>query len=124
VADEATGPEQRMLRLSTVSAAVFAVVAITWGAAAASQVVLLDGVYSLIGVLLGGLSLRGAVLVDRGPTPHYPFGWEALTPVIVGVQGLVLLGSLGYAVVDAISVILQGGGATDYGAARPGSGSR
>lgn len=109
--------EQRLLRLSTVSAAGFAGVAIVWGALAGSQVVLLDGVYALIGVLLGGLSLRAAVLVERGPTPHYPFGREALAPLVVGVQGLVLVGSLGYAVIDAIGVIAEGGSDTAFGSA-------
>ena len=109
--------EQRLLRFSTVSAAVFSVVAIVWGGVAESQVILLDGVYALIGVLLGGLSLRAAVLVERGPTPHYPFGREALAPLVVGVQGLVLIGSMGYAVTDALSVIAEGGSDTALGSA-------
>jgi predicted Co/Zn/Cd cation transporter (cation efflux family) len=109
--------EQRLLRLSTVSAGLFAAMAISWGWWAASQVIVLDGVYALIGVLLGGLSLRAAVLVERGPTVRYPFGREALAPLVVGVQGLVLLGSLGYAVLDATEVILTGGSQTAFGSA-------
>ena len=109
--------EQRLLRLSTISAGLFAAMAISWGWSAASQVIVLDGVYALIGVLLGGLSLRAAVLVERGPTVRYPFGREALAPLVVGVQGLVLLGSLGYAVLDAVEVILTGGSETAFGSA-------
>ncbi len=109
--------EQRLLRLSTISAGLFAAMAISWGWLAASQVIVLDGVYALIGVLLGGLSLRAAVLVERGPTVRYPFGREALAPLVVGVQGLVLLGSLGYAVLDAVEVLLTGGSATAFGSA-------
>jgi predicted Co/Zn/Cd cation transporter (cation efflux family) len=84
---------------------------------AESQVIVLDGVYALIGVLLGGLSLRASVLVERGPTVCYPFGREALAPLVVGVQGLVLLGSLGYAVLDAVEVVLTGGSETAFGSA-------
>jgi predicted Co/Zn/Cd cation transporter (cation efflux family) len=109
--------ERRLLRISTIGAAGFSAVAIAWGWLADSQIILLDGVYALIGVLLAGLSLRAAVLVQRGPTSHYPFGREALAPLVVGVQGLVLLGSLGYAVLDAVQVILQGGSETAFGAA-------
>lgn len=109
--------EQRMLRLSTVSAAVFSAVAVTWGVLASSQVIVLDGVYALIGVLLGGLSLRAAVLVERGPTARYPFGREALAPLVVGVQGMVLVGSLAFAVIDAIEVIATGGSETEFGSA-------
>ena len=109
--------EQRLLRLSTISAGLFAAMAISWGWLASSQVIVLDGVYALIGVLLGGLSLRASVLVERGPTVRYPFGREALAPLVVGVQGLVLLGSLGYAVLDAVEVILTGGSETAFGSA-------
>lgn len=109
--------EQRLLLFSTVSAGVFAVMAILWGWLADSQIIVLDGVYALIGVLLGGLSLRAAVLVERGPTTLFPFGREALIPAVVGVQGLVLLGSLGYAALDALQVIVTGGSDTALGAA-------
>lgn len=123
IAQEGSGPgsapahEQRLLRFSTICAAGFSAVAIAWGLLADSQIILLDGVYALIGVMLAGLSLRAAVLVERGPTAHYPFGREALAPLIVGVQGLVLLGSLAYAVLDAVQVVLGGGSQTAFGAA-------
>jgi len=109
--------EQRLLRISTLSAAGFAIVGIVWGLAAGSQIIVLDGAYALIGVLLGGLSLRAAQLVERGPTNRYPFGREALAPLVVGVQGLVLIGSLGYAALDAVAVILAGGSEPELGAA-------
>ena len=106
-----------MLVLSTSMAALFALIGIVFGLLADSQVILLDGVYALIGVLLGGLSLRVARLVEGGPTPRYPFGREALAPLVVGVQGLVLVGSLGYAVLDAVAVMLRGGSETAFGPA-------
>lgn len=109
--------EQRLLRLSTITAAAFAAMAICWGWWANSQVIVLDGVYALIGVLLAGLSLRAAVLVERGPTVRYPFGRETLAPLVVGVQGLVLIGSIGYAVLGAVESILTGGTETALGSA-------
>lgn len=112
--EEAMRSEKRLLRFSAVASGLFAAVAIVWGVSAESAVILLDGVYALIGVLLAGLSLRAAALVERGPTPHYPFGREALAPLVVGVQGLVLIGSLGYAVTDALSVIAEGGSQTSF----------
>jgi predicted Co/Zn/Cd cation transporter (cation efflux family) len=114
---QALRQEQRLLTLSTAAAGVFALLGIVWGAAADSQVILLDGIYALIGLALGGLSLRASALVARGPTDRYPFGREALGPVVVGVQGLVLLGSLVFAVLDALSVIADGGSATALGSA-------
>lgn len=115
--EESLARERTLLTISTASAAVFAVVGIVWGLLANSQVVLLDGAYALVGLLLGGLSLRVAALVERGPTPRYPFGREALGPVVVGVQGLVLLGTFSFASLEAISVILEGGSDTSFGSA-------
>lgn len=115
--EQALRSERRLLRLSTAAAAAFAALGIIWGWWAESQIVLLDGVYALIGLLLGALSLRAASLVEQGPTTRYPFGREALAPLVVGMQGLVLLGTFGYACVDAIAVILQGGSDTAIGSA-------
>lgn len=105
------------LTLSAAGALVLAVVGIVWGLAVSSQVILFDGLYSVIGFVLAWFGLRAAALVQRGPTPHYPFGREALAPLVVAVQALVLLGTFGYAAIDAVGVILQGGSQTEVGPA-------
>jgi predicted Co/Zn/Cd cation transporter (cation efflux family) len=56
-------------------------------------------------------------LVAAGPTPAYPFGREALAPLVVAAQALVLAGTFGYAAVDAVGVILGGGSETEVGSA-------
>ena len=61
----------------------------------------------MIGFVLAWFSLRAADLVERGPTPSYPFGLEALAPLVVAIQALVLLGTFGYAAVDAVGVLLM-----------------
>lgn len=109
--------ERTLLQASTATAAAFAVVGIAWGWWAESQVILLDGAYALIGLGLGLLSLRAARLVEAGPTPDYPFGREALAPLVVGIQGLVLLGTFGFAAFDSVGVILEGGSDTEVGSA-------
>jgi predicted Co/Zn/Cd cation transporter (cation efflux family) len=105
------------LRISAVAALVLAVVGIVWGLAAGSQVVLFDGVYSIVGFVLSWFGLRAAALVAAGPTPSYPFGREALAPLVVAAQALVLAGTFGYAAVDAVGVILGGGSETEVGSA-------
>lgn len=86
-----------------------AVAGVAWGLVAGSQVVLLDGVYTALGLGLTWLALRASRLAAAGPTPRFPFGRESLVPVVVGVQGLALLGTLIYAAVEAVRVILDGG---------------
>jgi len=82
-----------------------------------SQIILFDGLYGVIGTVLSGLTLQVSTLVKRGPSARYPFGREALGPLVLGVQGLVLVGAFSYAVIDAIQIILTGGGDTQLGPA-------
>jgi predicted Co/Zn/Cd cation transporter (cation efflux family) len=109
--------EQRALRLSASASAVIGGVAVVWGLAVQSQALLLDGVYALIGTALSLLTLHAARLVAAGPTSRYPFGREALGPLMVGVQGLVLLGTLLYATVAAVLTIRAGGSEAAVGSA-------
>lgn len=115
--DDPARTEARALRISAVVALVLAGVGVVWGLAVNSQVILFDGLYALIGFVLSWFGLRAAALVERGPTPRYPFGREALAPLMVAVQALVLLGTFGYAAADAVGVILAGGSHTEVGAA-------
>ena len=101
--------EQRALRVSIWVSVLFAAMAVAWGLAASSQVILLEGVYTILGLALSWSALYVSRLATAGPTERFPFGRESLVPLVVGVQGLALLGMLGYACVEAIRVILAGG---------------
>ena len=103
-------PEQRALRESIISSALLGTVALAWGVAAESRVLLFDGLYTVLGILLSGLSLLAAAAAGAAPTRSFPFGKKAATPLAIGVQGAALLGTLLYAAVDAVAVI-RGGGA-------------
>lgn len=109
--------EQRALRASALASLAAAAVGVVWGWVAGSQVILFDAAYALIGFALAAIGLRAAQLVAQGPTPHYPFGREALAPMVVAGSALVLLGTFGYAAFDAVGVILDGGSQTEVGAA-------
>lgn len=109
--------EARALRTSAAVGLALAAVGVVWGLLASSQVILFDGVYAVLGFAMSWLGVRAAALVEAGPTPRYPFGREALAPLVVGVQALVLLGTFGYACVDAVLVILDGGGEAEVGSA-------
>jgi len=85
--------EANALRLSAGAGLALAVVGIVWGLAVASQIILFDGLYAVLGFVLSWLGIRAAAKVEAGPTQRYPFGREALAPLVVGVQALVLLGT-------------------------------
>lgn len=103
------GVERRALRVSLVAAAALGVAGVLWGLATGSQLILLDGAYAFIGVAVSWLLLAVSRAVGRGPNHVYPYGREALTPLVVGVQGFVLLGTVAFAAVDAVNSILAGG---------------
>jgi predicted Co/Zn/Cd cation transporter (cation efflux family) len=101
--------ERRGLIASAATSGAIAIVGIAAGVVADSQIILLDGFYALLGLLLSWLGLYAGRLIEAGPTDRYPFGRETLAPLVVGIQGLVLLGSLGYAGLEAVQTIAAGG---------------
>ena len=107
--------ERPALLRSIAVAMVLGVLGIAWGLATGSQMILLDGIYGVIGILLSWLLLRASALASEGPSRRYPFGREAFTPFVIGIQGFVLLAALLYAAVEAIYVILDGGSSVAAG---------
>ncbi|HQA78694.1 MAG TPA: cation transporter [Propionicimonas sp.] len=101
--------EQRLLKWSIVAAAAIGVLGIGWGWFAGSQAIMFDGAYTALGLLLSWLSLRASQIVASGPTINYPFGREALAPLVIMIQGVALLGTLGYAAISSVLSIIRGG---------------
>lgn len=113
---ESSGPgttgsptEQRVLLVSLVATAVLGVLGVVWGWLAGSQAILFDGAYTGLGLLLSALSLHTSRIVTAGPSTNYPFGREALAPLVIMIQGIALLATLGYAVITSVLAILAGG---------------
>jgi predicted Co/Zn/Cd cation transporter (cation efflux family) len=101
--------ERRALGLSMASGLVLAAVGIAIGIVTGSQVILFDGFYTFLGIGLSWMALRVSQLVAHGPTTRYPFGREALTPLIIGVEGVALLATCAYATFNAVLTIINGG---------------
>ena len=94
--------EQRALVESMILGACFGTLGVIWGLAAGSQIILFDGIYATLSILLSWLSLRASQLVARGATVRYPSGREALAPLVIAVQGMALLGTCLYSVVTSV----------------------
>lgn len=109
--------ERHALRVSIVASGVIGVAGIVVGLIARSQMIVFDGVYAVLGIALSWMALRALRLVDAGPTVRYPFGREALTPLVIGIQGLVLFVVCVYAAVEAIGTIRDGGSTVSPGPA-------
>lgn len=88
---------------------VLAVVGIAIGVVTGSPIILFDGFYTFLGIGLSWMALRVSHLVASGPTSRYPFGREALTPLIIGLEGIALLATCAYATFNAVLTIIDGG---------------
>lgn len=96
---------QASIRIALALSAVAVVLGIVWGA----RILVFEGVFGTIGLVMSWLALRASRTADQGPTERYPFGRDALTPLMVLMQGLAMLATLIYAASDAVIVILDGG---------------
>lgn len=91
------------------STAALGIVGVVWGIAVGSQMILLDGMYAVVGIATSSLLLRASRIARQGPTRNFPYGREAATPLVIGIQGFVLLATLVYAAVEAVATIRAGG---------------
>jgi predicted Co/Zn/Cd cation transporter (cation efflux family) len=101
--------ESLALRRSILVTALLGSMGIVWGITTGSQMILLDGVYAVIGIIISWLLLRASAMAAAGPTTRFPYGRQAVTPLVIGVQGFVLLATLLYALVEAVFTIRDGG---------------
>jgi predicted Co/Zn/Cd cation transporter (cation efflux family) len=113
----AAGRERHGLLVSIVVTAALGALGVAWGLLSGSQMILLDGIYAVIGIATSWLLLRASALAAAGPTRSYPFGREAVTPLVIGIQGTILVATLLYAAAEAVFTILRGGSAVTAGSA-------
>lgn len=108
-AGDASAVEQRALRISIWVSISFAVISVVWGLLARSEVILLDAVFTPLFLLMTLGSLIVSRIVAKGPSRMFPFGRNALAPLFVIAQAIIFFGALGYAILEAVRVILAGG---------------
>ncbi|MFP3976526.1 MULTISPECIES: cation diffusion facilitator family transporter [Marinobacter] len=101
--------ENMALSLSAVAAGLFALAGITWGLWIDSLVILFDGAYSLVSLLLSLLSLYAARIIRRPASKEYPFGRGAVEPLVIAIKGLVITLVCVLSLASAIAAMLEGG---------------
>ena len=120
--------ERRILVVSIWGSVVLGAGALVLGVASGTRIIVFDGAYMGIGLLLSWMSLRASSVSGSGPSRRFPFGRDAVTPLVVLIQGLAIAGTLLYAVGDAVVLIRDGGVAVNpaviavYGAVTAGVG--
>jgi predicted Co/Zn/Cd cation transporter (cation efflux family) len=103
------GHIRRTLHITIAVTVALGALGVTWGIVVGSQMILLDGVFGLIEVALTALLLRASSLAAQGPTRNFPYGRESATPLVIGIYGFVLTGTLVYAAIGALATVREGG---------------
>jgi len=101
--------ERRALKVSLCGALFMALLGFSYAFHTHSEAILLDGVYSLVGLLLDLLTLQVAVLVQRPEDDHFQFGYAQFEPLLNLFKGLVFLGICVFATISALKTLLAGG---------------
>lgn len=110
--------EQGVLRLSIAATALMALVAVAFGLLANSSLIIFDGVYGLIDVVMTWLSLLVARLIALSTqtdalqsrlNQRFTMGFWHLEPIVLGVSGTLMIGAALYALINAIDALTSGG---------------
>ncbi len=102
-------PETAALRLSAGMALFMAALGIAFGLLTRSDVIMLDGFFSLVGFAMAVVTMRVAWLVQQPPDEHFHFGYAQFEPFLNTVKGLLMLGVSGFAVAGAVDAMVHGG---------------
>ena len=118
--------EQGLLRTSIAVTLFIAVIGIAFGLASGSFSIVFDGVYSLVDASMSGLSLvvvrlitahTTSVQMSRKLRERFTMGFWHLEPMVLALNGILLSGVAIYALINAVSSLLQGGRHLEFGIA-------
>lgn len=107
--------EQRVLLYSIAITTFDAAIGVAVGLLINSSSIVFDGVYSVIDAVMTGLALGVSVLLARGTTRNFQFGFWHLEPLIVLANSVVLALSCGYALLNAVNDMLSVGREVSFG---------
>ena len=110
--------EQNLLRISIFSTILLAGIGIIFGLLASSSTIIFDSIYAMIDAVMTTLALIVARLITSSTSKdfihnklekHFTMGFWHLEPIVLGVNGILLIGAATYAFINAIDSLLLGG---------------
>ncbi|WP_194437363.1 cation diffusion facilitator family transporter [Vibrio fluminensis] len=105
--------EKRILSFSALLASGFAIGGLVVGVIMGSLVIVFDGVYSLVSLLLTLLSLAASRYISRPSQGHFQFGKAVIEPVVIAIKGSVILSVVLYSLYSAVTALFTGGREVD-----------
>ncbi len=116
--------EQGLLRVSIAVTILLAGVGILFGILSGSFAIIFDGIYAMTDASMTVLALVVSNLIASSATDeknplvkHFTMGFWHLEPMVLGLNGILLTGAAIYALINAVSSIMNGGRLFDFGAA-------
>lgn len=109
--------ENKILKLSAIGALFFALFGIAWGWAIQSDMIIFDGLYSFISVILSVLSLYINKYMAKRDFEKFPFGKHILEPLVISIKSLIIAIMCLYSLIEATKAILNGGNNLEIGLA-------
>lgn len=117
--------EQSILRLSIAVTVVLAAFGITVGLLSGSFAIVFDGFYSLSDAFMTILALLVSKLIAASAEPtsrgklidRFSVGFWHLEPMVLGLNGTLLMGAAVYAFISAVGSLMTGGRPIDFGPA-------
>jgi predicted Co/Zn/Cd cation transporter (cation efflux family) len=101
--------EQHILKFSVFAALFFALLGLVWGAVSGSQMIMFDGLYSFISVVLSSLSVYVAWSMSIGADERFPVGRAQMEPMVIALKSLVITSLCLVAFIRAMISIFSGG---------------
>ncbi len=109
--------ENKILKLSVIGALFFALFGIAWGWAIKSDMIIFDGLYSFISVVLSMLSLYINNYMAKRDFEKFPFGKHILEPIVISIKSLIIAIMCSYSLIEAIKTLINGGNSLEFGLA-------
>ncbi|MCS0418284.1 cation diffusion facilitator family transporter [Vibrio diabolicus] len=111
--DRTSKNENRILTISALLASGFAAGGMVLGLLVGSIVIVFDGVYSLVSLLLTLLSLAASYYINKPSKSVFPFGKAVLEPIVIAIKAAVILVVVSFSLYSAISALTSGGREVD-----------
>lgn len=105
--------ENHTLAISALLASGFAAGGMVLGLLVGSIVIVFDGVYSLVSLLLTLLSLAASYYINKPSNSVFPFGKAVLEPIVIAIKAAVILVVVLFSLYSAINSLMSGGREVD-----------
>lgn len=113
--------EQQALRVSLVAVLILSALGVSFGLVSGSAAIMFDGVFSLVDALMSIISIVLAGLIAnstvRGLPKRFSMGFWHFEPLVLCLNALVMMSVAGYALLQAVTALLDGGREVEFGPA-------